>query len=147
MKRPTAQWVLKAEEDWQGVLALAKQKPPLRDLVCFHCQQAVEKYLKGLLEEGRQPVPKTHDLEKLLELLLPHDAKLEPLRRSLVSLTRYAVEFRYPGLRATRRRMEAALRSAKRARQEIRQLLNMEGKKPPLSFVHARAAQCISIIN
>jgi hypothetical protein len=42
-------------------------------------------------------VPRTHDLEDLLDLLLPHDPTLKPLRRGLGSLTRYAVEYRYPG--------------------------------------------------
>jgi HEPN domain-containing protein len=65
-------------------------------------------------------VPRTHDLEDLLDLLLPHDATLAPLRRGLHSLTRYAVEVRYPGLRATTRRMRAALRQAERVRRELR---------------------------
>ena len=44
-------------------------------MVCFHCQQSVEKYLKARLEEAAISFPKTHDLENLLMLLLP----LEPL--------------------------------------------------------------------
>lgn len=125
MKRQTARWVRKAEEDWDGARALAAQKPPLRDLVCFHCQQAAEKYLKALLQEKGAAVPKTHELEDLLDLLLPHDATLAPLRRGLASLSQYAVEYRYPGSRATRRRMEAALRNATRARRELRVRLGL----------------------
>jgi tetratricopeptide (TPR) repeat protein len=45
--------------------------PPLRDLACFPCQQAAEKYLKALLQELGAVVPKTHDLEELLDLVLP----------------------------------------------------------------------------
>src|SRR4051794_1796752 len=107
MKRATAQWVRKAEEDWDGVGVLATRTSPLRDLACFHCQQAAEKYLKGPLKEKGVAVPRTHDLEELLDLLLPHDSTLEPLRRHLISLNRYAVEYRYPGLRATQWRMQA----------------------------------------
>jgi HEPN domain-containing protein len=93
--------------------------------VCFHCQQAAEKYLKALLQEYRVVVPKTHDLGNLLNLLLPHDATLSPLRRNLKSLSRYAVEYRYPGLRATTRRMTAAVRHAERIRREIRNRLGL----------------------
>ncbi len=125
MKRQTAKWVRKAEEDWDGARSLAARVPPLRDLACFHCQQAAEKYLKALLQESGVHVPKTHDLEDLLELLLPHDATLAPLRRCLRSLSRYAVEYRYPGLRATRREMAAALGHAERVRRELRLRLGL----------------------
>src|SRR5437868_1478456 len=87
MKRQTPLWVRKAEEDVEGARALAVRKPPLRNLACFHCQQAAEKYLKALLQNLGAVVPKTHDLEGLLDLLLPHDATLAPLRRSLKTLT------------------------------------------------------------
>jgi HEPN domain-containing protein len=104
---------------------MAARTPPLRNLVCFLCQQAAEKYLKALLQETGVVVPRTHNLDALLDLLLPHDATLAPLRRGLRSLSRYAVDFRYPGVRATTRRMQAALRQAERVRMEIRKRLGL----------------------
>ncbi len=82
MKRPTVQWVLKAEEDWLIARDLVGRKPPFRDAVCFHCQQAAEKYLKALLQEKGAAVLKTHDLEDILDLLRPYDHTLTPLRRT-----------------------------------------------------------------
>ena len=41
------------------------------------------------------------------------------------SLTRYGVEYRYPGVRATTRRMRAALRQAERVRCELRERLGL----------------------
>jgi HEPN domain-containing protein len=120
MKRQTAPWVRKAEDDLQGARQLAALKPPLRDLVCFHCQQAVEKYLKALLREHGAFVPKTHDLNGLLGLLLPQDASLAPLARGLDALTRFAVEYRYPIVRTSTRQMRASLRLAERVRTELR---------------------------
>lgn len=125
MKRKAAMWVRKAEEDWQGARELAARRPPLRDLACFHCQQAAEKYLKALLQEVGGAAPRTHDLEELLDLLLPHDAALAPLRRALTGLSRYAIDYRYPGLRATTRRMQAALRQARCVRTELRRRLGL----------------------
>jgi HEPN domain-containing protein len=93
--------------------------------VCFHCQQAAEKYLKALLQERGAVVPRTHDLDRLLLSLLPQDAKLRPLRRGLRALTRYAVEYRYPYERATGRQMESALRVAERVRAEVRARLGL----------------------
>ena|SRR6266498_1061197 len=125
MKRQTARWVSKAEEDVAAARGLAVVKPPPRDAVCFHCQQAAEKYLKALLQELGDPVPRTHDMEDLLDLLLPHDATLAPLRRSVASLTKFAVEYRYPGRRATTRQMQSALRVAERVRREVRSRLGL----------------------
>ncbi len=76
MKRKTLTWVRKAEDDWDAACELAARSPPLRDAVCFHCQQAAEKYLKALLQEKGGAIPKTHDLEDLLDLLLPHDGTI-----------------------------------------------------------------------
>jgi hypothetical protein len=70
-------------------------------------------------------VPKTHILNDLLNLLLPFDATLAPLRRALRSLTWYAVEYRYPGFRSTIRRMQAALRHVERVRTELRRRLGL----------------------
>lgn len=125
MKRETRKWILKAEEDWEGASGLVGRKPLLRDLVCFLCQQAAEKHLKALLQENGAAVPKIHERESLLDLLLPHDATLAPLRRILRSLTRYAVVYRYPGVRATTRRMTAALRHTERVRGEVRRRLGL----------------------
>ena len=64
--------------------------------------------------------------EKILDLLLPHDATLAPLRRGLKSLRRYAVDYRYPGKRASTRQMRSALRIAERVRAELRIRLGLE---------------------
>ncbi len=103
MKRRTAMWVRKAEEDIGGARDLSAQRPPGRNLVCFHCQQAAEKYLKALLQEFGVAPPKTHNLRDLLKLLLLHDGTLKPLERGAKSLTQYAVHYRYPGENATTR--------------------------------------------
>ncbi len=43
MKRQTAKWVRKAEDDLIGARRLEQDRPPLYDLACFHCQQSAEK--------------------------------------------------------------------------------------------------------
>src|SRR5262245_42466702 len=76
MKRITREWVRKAEDDFRAAEILAAGQRPFHDPVCFHCQQSAEKYLKALLEELSVAISKTHDLEDLLDLLLPHYASL-----------------------------------------------------------------------
>jgi HEPN domain-containing protein len=119
MTRETGKWVRKAEDDLESARALAVLVPPKRDQACFLCQQSADKYLKALLQEFGSVVPRTHNLRDLLDLLLPFDRTLAPLRRGLKTLTRYAVDFRYPGVRATSQRMHAAPRHAERVRTAI----------------------------
>jgi hypothetical protein len=76
------------------------------------------------MEECGLSVPKTHDLDGLRVLLLPHYAPL-PFRRGLVFLTRFAVETRYPGDRAKKREAVAALRWAVKVRAAARALLGL----------------------
>jgi hypothetical protein len=70
-------------------------------------------------------VPRTHDLADILDLLLPGDTTLAPLRRKSGSLTRYAVDYRYPGMMASKRQMESAMRHVDQIRLECRRKLNL----------------------
>ena len=129
MKRITRQWVGKAENDITAARLLLKGKPLLSDEVCFHCQQAIEKYFKGLLAEQGMPIQKTHDLTILLLQLIPTDVTLGSLRRGLKGVSRYAVEYRYPGLNTTRRQARAAYQKALAVRAEIRKRLRLPAKR------------------
>ena len=99
-------------------------------MVCFHCQQSAEKYIKALLEELGLSVPKTRDLDDLLTLLLPHHPTLRSVRRGLSFLTQFAVDTRYPGDDATGRQAEAALRWEDRVRTAARALLGIHPPRP-----------------
>ena len=71
MRAMTREWVRKAEVDYRAARKLAPSQPPMHDVVCFCCQQVAEKFLKATLTECSLNVPRTHDLEDLLSLLLP----------------------------------------------------------------------------
>src|SRR5262249_19092572 len=128
MKRMTREWIRKAESDFQLATVIARGSKPFHDEQSFHCQQSAEKYLKALLEELGLTIPKTHDLEDLLNLLLPHHASLSRQRRGLRFLTDYAVDPRYPLWRTTKREAASALRWAGKVRDACRALL---GLRPP----------------
>lgn len=128
MQKRTTEWVRKAEADWFGVLLLDKVEPRLNDGICFHSQQAAEKYLKALLQELGLPVPCIHDLEQLLDLLLPHDSTLKGLHRNSAFLSQYAEDaedYWNPGKTATTRQAKSAVRSMKRIREELRRRLGL----------------------
>lgn len=122
----TAEWVAKAEDDYAGAVALnRRRKHPLPDLVCFHCQQTAEKYLKAFLQEMGIAFPKTHILVDLLQLAIPVDAGLQKLSSFLLVLEDYAVKFRYPGLSTTPTQAKAALQAARTFRTALRRRLGL----------------------
>jgi HEPN domain-containing protein len=112
---------------------IARGSDPHHDEVCFHCQQSAEKYLKALLEELGQPVPRTHVVEDVLALLLAHHANLRTLGIGAKTLTPFAVATRYPGRNATKREAASALRWAAKIRAAARTLLKIapDGRKRP----------------
>lgn len=131
MRKLTVEWVEKAEDDFRSAQHLRQSKTGLHDQVCFHCQQSAEKYLKAVVQEDGKTVFRTHNLETVLASLLPQHPFLRGLRRGLKTLSRYAVELRYPGKSATKRQAQAALRWAARVRDACRAILGIpfRGKK------------------
>ena len=127
MKAATRDWIEKAEADHLAAVDLARRrKLPLHDMVCFHCQQSAEKYLKARLEEAGIHFPKTHDLEAILALALT----VEPLWSALLTATRrlkpFGVLIRYPGNDASKAQARRALTDAKAIREEVRLSLGLK---------------------
>lgn len=91
------QWREKAQNDWTTVEILLPSERCPADTVCFHCQQFVEKLLKGFLTLHNIEAPKTHDLRRLIELAQPYARELSDLSDSSDILTVHGVETRYPG--------------------------------------------------
>lgn len=81
MKRTTLEWIEKAEEDFVVAEWITKAPVGSAAAVGFHCQQCIEKYLKGILAEHTVAFAKTHDLLALVATL-PEQAKpaVEALR-------------------------------------------------------------------
>jgi HEPN domain-containing protein len=121
MRALTKEWIAKAEGDYHTAnREMRARRNPNYDAVCFHSQQCVEKYLKASLQENQHYIPKTHDLNQLLEQCLYYDGTLELHRDLFKDLTRFAIEFRYPGESAEREDARVALRHAKTLRTFLR---------------------------
>ena len=103
MKAATRDWIAKAEADYLAAVDLAlRRKLPLHDMVCFHSQQSAEKYLKARLEEGALHFPKTHDLESLINPVLPLEPFWAALLPAAQRLKPFGVLILYPGNNANR---------------------------------------------
>jgi HEPN domain-containing protein len=90
-----ADWLRYAKAD----LALAQVPLPaggLYELLCFHAQQAAEKSLKAVLIHHSIEPPRTHNLERLIDLL-PTTITRTPVLTQSARLTIFATFARYPG--------------------------------------------------
>ncbi len=90
-------WLEKADRDHRSAVALIAVTPAITDTAAFHCQQAVEKYLKAYLFSQGIDFERTHDLHALVLLCSDRDASFLSMRDRAATLTPYAVRFRYPG--------------------------------------------------
>ncbi len=83
----------KAEHDLDAAKKLSIDGP--LDIACYHFHQAVEKYIKALLQAHDVEFPRTHDLDALLDICLSLGSDLESFRTPLESFIPYAIQLRY----------------------------------------------------
>ena len=137
MRPLTAEWIAKAEEDFAvPSREFARLETPAYNTVCFHSQQAAEKFLKAALQEAEIEIPRTHDLAFLLRSH-PFESELDCLKPSLAALSQLAVTARYPGYFANKRAAGEALETAKYVREICLRNLGIE----PILFTQVFAKQ------
>ena len=90
-------WLAKARMDLRAASVDLAAGPPLLADAAFHCQQAAEKAVKGLLVSRGSRFPKIHDIRVLGDLALRTDATWKSWSTAPPRLTKYAWLFRYPG--------------------------------------------------
>ena len=88
------QWLEKADHDLIAAKLILDVQPTILDIACFHCQQAVEKYLKAYLIFKKLDVPKTHNLDLLLKNCIDINQVFD--RIDFLNLEDFAVRGRYP---------------------------------------------------
>lgn len=99
-KRPvdtSAEWLRFADENFLVVERELAYDEPAFHTVCFLCQSAAEKYLKGHLIGLGWPLEKTHDIVVLLGLCADRDEAFAELLADGAVLNEYIVAGRYPG--------------------------------------------------
>jgi HEPN domain-containing protein len=112
----TREWLVKAEGDRSVAVSLLRRKKAPCDIICFHAQQAAEKYLKAVLQERRTRFGRTHRLGKLVELMGGEAGTLPLMADDLRHLSDYAVIARYPGFNANLQDARNAVAAMKRIR-------------------------------
>ncbi|PIP53933.1 MAG: hypothetical protein COX07_08040 [Bacteroidetes bacterium CG23_combo_of_CG06-09_8_20_14_all_32_9] len=91
-------WLIKADHDLGTAKITYLHIPEYRDTIAFHCQQAVEKYLKAYLYHLEIIFNKSHDLVYLIDLISQKDLFSKELYDKASSLENYSVQLRYPNI-------------------------------------------------
>ena len=90
------EWVKYAEMDRETVNILIKSHNKPYEIICYHCQQTVEKYLKACLVLYDISIMKSHDLIELNSLCEQKNKEFKTIEKECFDLTDYAVQTRYP---------------------------------------------------
>lgn len=90
-------WLAVADADRKAVALCIEADPPLRSIAAFHCQQALEKLLKGFLTLAGKRSRKTHPLSQLGVMAQESFPELAEFVASIDDSSKWVAEFRYPG--------------------------------------------------
>ena len=99
-KRPVEtprEWWRYAEEDLGVAEREMEAGSAAYHTICFLCQSAAEKFLKGYLIAQGWTLERTHDIVALLELAAQFEAGWESMLSEGAVLNEYIVAGRYPG--------------------------------------------------
>ena len=121
------QWIIKGDHDLGTAKITYLHIPEYLDTVTFHCQQAVEKYLKAFLIFHSTSFKFSHDLIYLLEIINQFDSDFEDYYEDISELQGYAVEIRYPNetIFLSNEKVEKAIQIAKNVRGLVTSKMNV----------------------
>ncbi len=96
LKQVAMEWFERGDRDIETAQLLYDERG-YTDVIAYHIQQAIEKYLKGYLVLNGQRPPWVHELDTLLNLVSKSEPDLySPFIDLCEKATRYYLEERYP---------------------------------------------------
>jgi len=90
------EWFIIADNDLDSAKILNDAVRKHYEIICYHCAQAVEKYLKGYLVYNDIVPEKTHNLPFLNTLCTEKDDNFKTIKPLCDFLNQFAVNIRYP---------------------------------------------------
>lgn len=124
-------WAVKPENDWKVVKLIIANNYDPEDILCYHCHQVAEKYLKAYLHyKSLQHIP-IHDLLKLLDKILSIEPGFSIIRSKLKILNLYGVRPKYPDdyFAPLKSDCEEAIGASKAVRKVCRKFMKLDKKK------------------
>jgi len=89
------EWIDKAEEDY-GFACASIECTDYFPQICFHFQQAAEKYLKAFIVANKLEFRPVHNLLELLEICRQNNPGVEELGQACRFLNPFYIDTRYP---------------------------------------------------
>lgn len=119
------EWLAKADEDF-GFASSVSEFSDYYGQICFHYQQAAEKYLKAFIIAKDLEFKKIHDLSELLKLGVCEEPALSGIEEDCLFLNRFYIDTRYPvhwPVNYTKEVVSAAKNAASNISRMVRKLL------------------------
>lgn len=91
------EWFIMAQKDIKSAKILFEHDAD-NEMVCFHCQQAIEKYLKGYLIFKMGELQEGHSLVKLCKKAMACDKIFSKYLKDLAFVNTFYIETRYPAV-------------------------------------------------
>lgn len=123
-------WIEKADHDLGSARLIFHHIPDYFDTIAFHCQQAVEKYIKASLIHLDIEFLRSHDLPYLLQILSRKtDIDPETFDKAIL-LNGFSVEIRYPNqfIHLTEDELSSAISIADDFRQLAVKIIGLNNK-------------------
>jgi HEPN domain-containing protein len=90
------EWLIIADDDFDSAKILNKSVHKHKEVICYLCAQATEKYLKCYLVYNSIVPQKTHNLVLLNDKCIEIDSGFEEIKMECGFINRYVNEIRYP---------------------------------------------------
>lgn len=90
------EWVNYSEKDYIAAQFLMTAVNPPIEIICYHCQQSVEKLLKAFLIKNDIIPSRTHDLNLLVNECIKIENTISILKKECNRLNDFGVNTRYP---------------------------------------------------
>jgi HEPN domain-containing protein len=94
--KDVVEWFMIADEDFDSAKILNEAVRKHKEIICYHCAQSIEKYLKGYLTYNDIIPQKTHNIIFLNETCIELDRTFEQIRNECGFLNKFVNEVRYP---------------------------------------------------
>jgi len=121
------EWFRYAQQDLSSAKYLQNMKLVPIEIICDHCQQSIEKYLKGFIALHGGTIQKTHDLIALNKACSVIDITFTSILDDCLNLTDYGVQARYPfSLELQEADVHLAIQSAERIEAFLQKKISIE---------------------
>lgn len=90
------EWFEYAKRDLESARFLMNMYPVPIEIICYHCEQSAEKYLKGYLIFKGNNAERTHDLGLLNNKCSAINDEFKTIEDECLELVPYGVQVRYP---------------------------------------------------